>query len=337
MSHTFDKNLELDELLARMNAYLRAAEDTLPEAVPSRFPLILLVGAPRSGTTLFMQWLQSTGHVTVPTNLLSRFYAAPVFGLMLQKLLTDPRYRYRDEMDLPDHGQFGFGSEYGKTSGLLGHNSFFYFWRQFFPLRGSAPIDPEDMNRIDASGFRRAVNRLAAEVDTPVAMKAYLAQYNLELLYRILGNVLFVHITRNPLETMRSLLEARTSIHGDASVWWGCRPPGSERLDGLSPTQQVAGQITFTDGSIQAELAAIPSARSMRISYDALCEAPAGIWEALKRKVSALTSDPKALEFLLRAEYAGPERFTPSRKMDPAEAARLREDWDMVSRLGGAP
>lgn len=333
MSNTLDKNHELDALLTRINEYLKVAEVSQPEPPSSRFPLILLVGAPRSGTTLFMQWLQATGHVAVPTNLLSRFYAAPAFGLMLQKLLTDARYQYRDELALPDHFQSGFGSEYGKTSGLLGHNSFFYFWRQFFPLRGSSPIDPANLDKVDANGFKRAINQIAAEVDTPVAMKAYLAQYNLRLIHRILGNVLFVHITRNPVETMRSLLEARKSILGDEGIWWGCRPPGSERLDGLEPAQQVAGQIAFTDRSIEVELEEIPSACSMQISYDALCQSPAEIWSALKCKVIELTPDCQAKAIMEHADYKGPERFTPSRKMDLQEISYLRMAWETVSRL----
>lgn len=333
MSNAFNKNPDLDALLARMNEYLKVAEKSLPEPPSSRFPLILLVGAPRSGTTLFMQWLQATGHVAVPTNLLSRFYAAPAFGLMLQKMLTDSRYQYRDEMALPDHVQSGFESDYGKTTGLLGHNSFFYFWRQFFPLRGSAPIDPVDLEKVDAVGFKRAINQIAAEVDIPFAMKAYLAQYNLRLIHRILGNVLFVHITRNPVETMRSLLEARKFVHGDERIWWGCRPPGSERLDGLEPEQQVAGQIAFTDRSIEAELAEIPAVYSMQISYEALCQSPPEIWSALKYKVSELTPDPRGKALLDQAEYKGPERFTTSRKMDQEEISRLSLAWDTVSRL----
>jgi len=42
------------------------------------------VGALRSGTTLFMQWLANTGVFSYPTNILSQFFGAPVIGAKIQ-------------------------------------------------------------------------------------------------------------------------------------------------------------------------------------------------------------------------------------------------------------
>ena len=55
-----------------------------------RFSKVFVVGALRSGTTLFTQWLATTGLTAYPTNLLSRFYGAPLVGAKIQQLLTDP-------------------------------------------------------------------------------------------------------------------------------------------------------------------------------------------------------------------------------------------------------
>ena len=52
-----------------------------------RLPVLFLVGNPRSGSTVFMQFLQSTGAFAVPTNVLSRFYYAPCIGAKIQQLL----------------------------------------------------------------------------------------------------------------------------------------------------------------------------------------------------------------------------------------------------------
>ena len=36
--------------------------------------------------------------VGYPTNILARFFGAPVVGAQIQLLLTDPRYKYRNEI-----------------------------------------------------------------------------------------------------------------------------------------------------------------------------------------------------------------------------------------------
>ena len=38
--------------------------------------VVLVVGGPRSGSTVMMQWLASSGVFAYPSNLLSRFYRA---------------------------------------------------------------------------------------------------------------------------------------------------------------------------------------------------------------------------------------------------------------------
>lgn len=247
----FEKNANLERLLARINDYLRAAEQAQPAPPELDFPLILLVGAPRSGTTLFMQWLDATGAIGVPSNLISRFFVAPAFGVMLQRLLTDPMYRYREELDWPGELSPSLASDLGKTKGLLGHNSFFYFWRQFISLTEPAEMTHAQLSRVDKDGLARAVRRFAAEIGKPLAMKGYLVQYHLRLLESILDRVLFVHITRDPIAVMASLLAVRRRLHGHERAWWGCRPPGYEALEKAEPALQVAGQIALTNKSIE--------------------------------------------------------------------------------------
>ena len=89
---------------------LRCEQD-LP-ASPSR-PIVFVLGAPRSGTTLLTQWLAASGHFGVPSNLLARFYEAPYIGGLVQRLLTDPDLSYRDELATGGDSSGGYGSVVG--------------------------------------------------------------------------------------------------------------------------------------------------------------------------------------------------------------------------------
>ena len=94
----FKRNVDLEALLDELSVLLGPVENKILKHYASpQYPGLLIIGAPRSGTTLMLQWLAQTGKFVYPTNLLSRFYAAPYIGVKIQQLLTDPAYRFRDE------------------------------------------------------------------------------------------------------------------------------------------------------------------------------------------------------------------------------------------------
>jgi hypothetical protein len=111
-TENFSRNLSLESLLKEVNSDLSIAESSLIENVDKtmKMPLIIVMGPMRSGTTLFMQWLANTGVVGYPTNLLSRFYQAPILGAKIQLLLTDQQYNFRDELEeFAQQHQMNFG------------------------------------------------------------------------------------------------------------------------------------------------------------------------------------------------------------------------------------
>ena len=73
------RNDTLEGLLGELSGLLGPAEERLNalDAGAEPLPVVLVVGPPRSGTTLTMQLLAATGLCAYPTNLLSRFYARP--------------------------------------------------------------------------------------------------------------------------------------------------------------------------------------------------------------------------------------------------------------------
>ena len=92
----FRRNPELEKLLEEINNLLGPAEDEIAARFDRpRYPVVLVVGGPRSGSTLMMQWLARLGLFACPTNLLSRFYRAPFIGAKIQQLLADPIFGFR--------------------------------------------------------------------------------------------------------------------------------------------------------------------------------------------------------------------------------------------------
>ena len=168
----------LEALLKDLNGNLASANESYLENSADRFPKIFLMGPLRSGTTLFMQWLANSGLVAYPTNLLSRFFGAPLVGAKIQQLLTDSRYNFRDEI-LDFSSESNYSSDNGKTKGALAPNEFWYFWRRFLPFDDLDYMPSNELwQKANLSGFRDELNALANIFEKPFAMKAsQLRQY----------------------------------------------------------------------------------------------------------------------------------------------------------------
>lgn len=321
----FRRNSELERLLAEVNAALAGAEKALLPDHPPRWPIVFVVGAPRSGTTLMTQWLAQSGLAAVPTNLLSRFYAAPVLGAKIQLLLTDPRYRFRDELaDLAAPADFA--SNNGKTRGALSPNEFWYFWRRFLPDDDAGPrTDAELAATVDTRTLVAELAGMTEAFGSPLALKAMLLNFNLPFLDRLFDTALFLHVRREPLANAASILDARRRQFGSEDAWYSFKIPEYDRLAGLSPVEQVAGQVFSTERGIRAGLERIAPHKQLTVSYEDFCAAPAATWEQLRERLAAGNQLPEAA-------YAGPARFNKTR---PAETfpPDFELAWARISRL----
>lgn len=292
----------LEKLLGELNGDLQASENQLLSryAQQDRFeyPLILVMGPLRSGTTLFTQWLANTGLVAYPSNLLSRFYLAPVIGAKIQLLLTDPRFNFRDEL-----GEFlqqaGYTSENGKTKGVLAPNEFWYFWRRFLsePSR-DVWTDSELRQSMDT---RTMLAELAGIMDVfqkPFMAKGMLFNYNIPFLDSVLDKVVFVQMQREEESHVRSVLDARKRQLGSEREWYSFGIPEQEALRSLEPEAQVRGQIRAINAAVSNGLANVSEERKLVIDLEKFCAAPAETYAALAQRLGWSTP------------YQGPASFS---------------------------
>ncbi|MCE9634683.1 MAG: sulfotransferase [Planctomycetes bacterium] len=321
-------NADLDRLIATLADLLAPAEDRLVHPGDDvKRPLVLVVGAPRSGTTLMTQWLASTGAFAVPTNLLARFSRTPAVAARIQMLLTDPKYAIRDELfDLAPAGAAGgFASDLGKTRGALAPAEFAFFWRRFLPTQEIRALGPEGVAASDVAGLRASLAAIESAFGKPLAMKGMFLQYDIADFAPLLPKAVFLHVRRGPVRNVTSLLEARERYHGDRRVWYSAKPRETESLLGLDPVRQVAGQVVHTVRAIRRGLAAVPTERWIDVPYERFCADPRSSWDALRAKLAALGDDP--------GPYTGPLNFAASRER-VADAALDAEIRAALAELG---
>ncbi len=298
----FRRNPALESLLDEINDLLGPAQKQIVEACAQPpEPVVMVVGAPRSGTTLSMQWLAASGCFGYPTNLLSRFYGAPYIGARIQQLLTDPRFDFNSEL-AELSSEVSFTSNLGKTHGALSPNEFWYFWRRFIPNVEPRHLSPEEEARIDGHGLARELAALQLAFEKPLVMKAMILQFNIPALARAVRSSFFFFVKRSPFFNVQSLLKAREKFYGTRAEWYSVQPPEYDQLRLLEPVEQVAGQIYCTNRSIETALARLPQERWLTVEYEALCRDPARVWTELARRLEASGHD-------LPRDYSGPESF----------------------------
>ena len=295
---TFSRNENLEQLLKEINnSILGPIEEEILEGyrIP-KYPIVLIMGCARSGTTLMIQWLANTGRFAYPTNLLSRFYRAPYIGAKIQQLLTDPKFDFNQEI-LDFNSEICFVSNVGKTKGALAPNGFWYFWRRFFP--------DDELSLTEEVDDARLVAELAAVeavFGKPFVLKGMVVNWNIPYLSSILEKVLFIFTERHPFYNIQSLLETRVKYFGDRKAWYSFKPKEYDMLKDLDPFKQVAGQVYFTNRAIEEGLKQVDAARGLRVSYEEFCTAPERVFNQITEKFSQQG-------YRVNWSYTGPEQF----------------------------
>jgi len=330
----FRRNRDLEALLAELAEYLSSAERAATTSISTpKYPPLLLIGAPRSGTTLFMQFLAMTGAFAVPTNLLARFNYAPYLGTRIQQLLCDKRFDLKNELaDLS--GSVSLTSRLGTTSGALNPNEFYHFWRRFFPNYDIEYLDEEQLQKVDIEGLRKGLASIEAGFDLPVATKGLMLLYNVDLAHRIFPNALIVYLQRESFFVMQSILLSREEFYNDRNRWWSAKPRTFADLQKLDPFHQIAGQVYFTEEAIDSALDALPDKNVLKLNYESFCKNPVDTLHQVSAKYQALGKP-------LASDYQGPKQLTISDtvRLTTQDAQSLREAYsDFVQgRVSLAP
>ncbi|MCK4763671.1 MAG: sulfotransferase [Candidatus Aminicenantes bacterium] len=282
----FRRNTDLETLLAELNGLLAPVEqEIIATKTKPAYPVVLIVGAPRSGTTLLMQWLAGLNYFAYPSNLLSRFYGCPYIGAKIQRLLLDPKFNFNDEFS-DFGGKIDFSSNLGKTQGILSPNEFWYFWRRFFSFGEIQYLDKQRRAQVNSKSFLAELAALEAAFEKPFAMKGMIINWNIPFVAEILKKVLFIYVYREPQHNAQSLLQARVKFFGTEESWYSFKPPEYSELQDLPAVEQVCGQVHYTNRAIREGLRRVDSSKWIETSYEEFCTAPGRLFSQIKEKFS---------------------------------------------------
>lgn len=325
----FNNNPKFEEKLEEINALFSTMKDQrpYPPEMAKQFPLVLKLGSSRSGSTVFTQWVASQRQFSYPSNFLSLFYAFPALGARIYELLTNPDLKYNNEFqDL--YREIDYKSVSGKTTGMKSPHEFWRFWLEYFDFPRIPSEQEEWVKTADFHRFNRDVAEIIQVFNKPFFLKAHNLNYYLEIFAKNVENAVFLHMYRNPIDVINSVINARMTRYGDINYFFGWRPREYDRLKYLDVYHQVAGQVYFNEKAI-LDRRHVLGDRYLSFSYEDFCQNPTEVFHQIVEKINQFSST------ILGKNYTGPDRFETSRCTDEEQLRKINAALDYwVNRHG---
>ena len=252
-------------------ALARREKRTLDAAEPrSDRPMLLIVGGPRTGSTLIYQCICQQLEVSYVDNLNAAFPRSPISFARLARRPMRP----------PPHVQ----NFYGNTRGTSGPNDAFDLWNRW-QGEDRYRVDLELMTR-SADAMRRFFSAWSAEFTGPFVNKNNRQVSIVPELADVLPSAVFLLIRRDPMMTVQSLLVARELVQGSRTAAWGALGEDSDD-DGPAAVRAVARQVAAIERHLDRAVDALPSDRVIEITYEQFCADATGLMETVRDRIGA--------------------------------------------------
>jgi len=308
----FKNNDSLDALLSELKKLLAPIQRNFEkEFEKPKWPLGFIIGNPRSGTTLFLQWAASLGIFSYPTNFLTRFAYAPYIGACIQKMIFDKKYDFQGELGDIQSG-LNFSSDLGKSKGALATNEFQHFFRNYIDSFDPGYLNSTKLNEEILKAIRKGLASIEYAYNKPFITKGVMLQYNIDTVFKEIPELFFFYIKRDTLFIMQSIFLARKKYYNDQKAWFSYKPKEYAQLKMMDVYHQIAGQVFFTETAINKGLANVPVERKMYIDYEEFCSNP-------EKYFNIITKKYEALNYPIQSDYSGPQSFENQNKVKLSE------------------
>lgn len=274
-------------------------------------PIIIVVGPPRSGTTVIFQALVKALPVSYFNNLTSIFPRSPI---TVNLLAPDP---FRNE-------HVRLSSYYGRTSHWWGPNDGLYLWDRWFE-RGRA--EPKNSLSVDnATAMRQFFGAWTATFEKPLVAKNNGLLTGAHLITSVLPRAHFICVERKPMFLAQSLLRARMEMHGTDNRAYGV---DDHRPRSDDPLEDVGYQVQYHAATADQQRAAIGTGRFWSVSYEAFCARPADLVLRVAGEILGLDLDRDRLEEVLPPLQSGNRQ-----KVSDAQFERIGFEIDRLGLNG---
>ncbi len=262
----------------------------LAQQPKAQWPHVFILGAPRSGTSLFYELMVTGFDFSYFSNLAHRFYKTPLAATRVGGRLIaahTPAYQ----------------SDYGHISGWAAPNEGGWIWQRW--LEDGPWTDERILPELPAQEIRATLAGMAALAHAPFINKNVMHSNRVRLLDALFPGCLFLEVRRDASDTARSIIRAQRRNKGptrDHKDWWSVRPSNA---GGDTDIERACRQVTGVARDIERDCAHIGNGRHFRVGYEALCANPKQVLSDVARFLIS-----HGVSVLEHPRPPVPERFT---------------------------
>lgn len=275
------------------------------------FSPIFIIGAPRTGSTVFYQYFINWFDIAYVSNFLSYFYHSILIGSILDK-----RFIKKSALS--------FESNYGITKGLQSPSECGHLWYRWF--------DKNDFNSSKIYNIRKNILLMFEIYSKNVVFKNLYNGQRIKILKKIFPNALFIFVKRNPLYTAQSILKARVKYFKNRKQWFSVKPKNFQELQKLDYHDQIVKQIYFIEKQINQDLRELYQNQYIEVEYENFCKNPKNIIKSISDFFSKTNISIKEKEKVQTTKILNNNKITLSLNDINKFKAIINElDWDNYS------
>lgn len=282
--------------IIKINTALRRLESAIikKHGENKSIPPIFIIGAPRAGATLVNQIIASAFNIAYIDNISAKFWEAPSYGLMLSNEIAPFESRIIQK----------YTSSFGITKEQIGPHEFGYFWQKWFMFNEFHELTSDELNAIDKISFRNQIYSMCQSINLPVVFKNTMSlTLQIDYLYEVFPDALFIFCFREPLYNAQSLFQSRIKYFGNMDEWFSVKPIDYKSVINKNHSEQVVYQIYSCYNKIEKLIKKLDKdnpEQYVRIKYINVCHNPNSIIKKIAKLFKNNNIEVKHKNFRLR-------------------------------------
>lgn len=279
---SFDNGSRVDkfrkeEIFEKLLQNINEGEDFSIEDGTS-YPPIIIIAAPRSGSTFLNQLMAARLNIGYVSNLMACFYEKPIIGALMQRKLIGESVQSLTK----------FKSDYGVTESVNEPHEFGYFWSRHLHFSETChqPTASNQTNNIDWKNLKNELSDISKVFSRPTVFKCSIGCFLLE---ELINHVpcLVINIVRNKEANIASIIRGRKDRLGSEEKWWSVRPAYFEKMASKSPYEQVEWQYESIQSAINKAVETRPN-NILQVSLQNLLASEETTLNTIQRKYEEL-------------------------------------------------
>lgn len=272
-----------------------------------RYPPIFIVSPPRSGSTLCYLLAAQKFHLSYFSNFTMTCPESPAFLTLLGASFGACA------------GSSTLENRFGETYGWRAPNQGYRAWNRWFPIDRDY-LDPKDVTPSCRRKVRQTIGAIEGATRSPFINKWQRNTTRVRALHAVFPEAVFLHLRRDPVLTVQSILSARQHVVGDGG-WFSAMPRSYVDDVGKSSLRKTAEQVALLEMDLEEDKRQLGKERFFELSFGDLCHDA----DAALNGFSSWYTASTGIQMRHRRELRAKLSENSSIRMSDADVAQIKE------------